>query len=59
MLGAIAVLGCAVPLRSIFVATSSDDIDLVAVGLLDWITVPYILAGAVAWLRRPESRLGP
>src|SRR6266511_911403 len=32
---------------------------LVAIGLLDWITVPYILAGAVAWLRRPESRLGP
>lgn len=59
MLGAIAVLGCAVPLRSILVATTGDDVDLVAVGLLDWITVPYILAGAVAWLRRPESRLGP
>jgi len=59
VLGAIAVLGCAVPLRSILVATTGDDVDLVAVGLLDWITVPYILAGAVAWLRRPESRLGP
>jgi signal transduction histidine kinase len=23
-----------------------------------WITVPYILAGLVAWRRRPESRLG-
>jgi signal transduction histidine kinase len=59
VLGAIAVLGCAVPLRSIFVATTGDDVDLVAVGLLDWITVPYILAGVAAWLRRPESRLGP
>jgi signal transduction histidine kinase len=59
VLGAIAVLGCAVPLRSILVATTGEDVDLVAVGLLDWITVPYILAGAVAWLRRPESRLGP
>ena len=59
MLGTLAILACAVPLRSIFVATSGDDVDLVAVGLLDWITVPYILAGAVAWLRRPASRLGP
>ena len=59
VLGAIAVLGCAVPLRSILVATTGEDVDLVAVGLLDWITVPYILAGAVAWFRRPESRLGP
>ena len=59
VLGTLAILACAVPLRSIFVATSGDDVDLVAVGLLDWITVPYILAGAVAWLRRPASRLGP
>jgi len=59
VLGAIALLGCAVPLRSVLVATTGDDVDLIAVGLLDWVTVPYILAGAVAWLRRPESRLGP
>ena len=59
VLGAIALLACAVPIRSFFVATTGDDVDIVAVGLLDWITVPYILAGAVAWLRRPESRLGP
>ena len=59
VLGAIAVLGCAVPVRSIVVATTGEDVDLVAVGLLDWITVPFILAGALAWLRRPESRLGP
>jgi signal transduction histidine kinase len=55
----LALLACAVPIRSIFVATTGEDVDLVSVGLLDWITVPYILAGAVAWLRRPESRLGP
>jgi signal transduction histidine kinase len=55
----IALIGCAVPIRSIAVATTGEDVDLVAVGLLDWITVPYILAGLVAWLRRPESRLGP
>jgi signal transduction histidine kinase len=27
--------------------------------LLDWIVLPYILAGVVAWWRRPESRFGP
>src|SRR5690242_8093495 len=59
VLGTLAILACVVPLRSVLVATTGDDVDIVAVGLLDWITVPYILAGAVAWLRRPESRLGP
>jgi signal transduction histidine kinase len=27
--------------------------------LMDWITLPYILAGVVAWYRRPDSRFGP
>jgi signal transduction histidine kinase len=27
--------------------------------LLDWIVLPYILAGLVAWWRRPQSRFGP
>ena len=27
--------------------------------LLDWAALPYILAGVIAWWRRPESRLGP
>jgi signal transduction histidine kinase len=27
--------------------------------LLDWITLPYILGGLVAWSRRPDSRFGP
>jgi len=27
--------------------------------LASWITLPYIMAGLVAWRRRPESRLGP
>ena len=58
LLGAIAIVGCAVPVRSIALALTSDHVDLVQVALLDWITVPYILAGLVAWVRRPESRLG-
>jgi hypothetical protein len=59
LLGAIVVVGCAVPVRSIALALTSDGVDLVQVALLDWITVPFILAGLVAWVRRPESRLGP
>jgi signal transduction histidine kinase len=58
LLGIVAAVGCIAPLRSIAVALTNDEIDLVSVALLDWITVPYILAGLVAWLRRPESRLG-
>jgi signal transduction histidine kinase len=27
--------------------------------LIDWITLPYILAGVIAWARRPDSRFGP
>lgn len=32
---------------------------LVTALLLDWITLPYILSGLVAWWARPDSRLGP
>jgi signal transduction histidine kinase len=28
-------------------------------GLLNWITLPYILAGVIAWSRRPDSLFGP
>ena len=27
--------------------------------LLVWVVLPYVLAGLVAWWRRPESRFGP
>ena len=27
--------------------------------LLAWIIGPYIVSGAIAWWRRPDSRLGP
>jgi len=41
------------------VASTTNDVDLVQVALLDWITIPFVLAGLVAWWRRPDSRLGP
>jgi signal transduction histidine kinase len=58
-LGAIAVVGCALPIRTAVIASTTDDVDLVQVALLDWITIPFVLAGLVAWWRRPDSRLGP
>ena len=58
-LGAIAVVGCALPIRTAVVASTTNDVDLVQVALLDWITIPFVLAGLVAWWRRPDSRLGP
>ncbi|MFG1815916.1 sensor histidine kinase [Kribbella sp. NPDC049174] len=27
--------------------------------LFNWITIPYLISGTLAWWRRPESRLGP
>ena len=27
--------------------------------LMEWVAVPYVAAGVIAWWRRPESRLGP
>jgi signal transduction histidine kinase len=27
--------------------------------LFNWITIPYLISGSLAWWRRPESRLGP
>jgi signal transduction histidine kinase len=59
ILATIAIVGCAVPVRSIALSLASDNVDLVQVALLDWVTLPFILAGLVAWYRRPDSRLGP
>ena len=52
-------MGCALPIRTAVIASTTNDVDLVQVALLDWITIPFVLAGLVAWWRRPDSRLGP
>jgi signal transduction histidine kinase len=36
----------------------TSDAPDVQVALLQWISVPYVMAGLVAWWRRPDSRLG-
>jgi signal transduction histidine kinase len=61
VLWAIALAGCAAAVCSVWLAFASDHVPepgLQAV-LIDWITLPYILAGLIAWWRRPGSRFGP
>jgi signal transduction histidine kinase len=54
-----AVLAAAVGAGSIGFALASGDPDPIQVFLLEWLSVPYIAAGVIAWWCRPESRLGP
>jgi signal transduction histidine kinase len=57
VLGAIAIVGAVLCAFSIHVATN-EGVEDIQVALLQWISVPYIAAGLIAWWRRPESRLG-
>ena len=61
MLWALALAGCAAAGLTFGVAFASDHVSdaLVDAALLDWIVLPYVLAGVVAWWRRPDSRFGP
>jgi len=61
VLWALALAGCAAAALTFAVAFASDHVSdaLVDAALLDWIVLPYVLAGVVAWWRRPESRFGP
>jgi signal transduction histidine kinase len=52
-----AVGGAAVAAYS-FALRSGGDTDPVKVALLEWISVPYLVAGLIAWWRRPGSRIG-
>jgi signal transduction histidine kinase len=61
VLWAIGLAGCAAAACTFAIALTSDDLaqPVVHAILLDWITLPYILSGAIAWWRRPDSRFGP
>ena len=52
-----AVGGAAVVAYS-FVIRLGSEVDNVQVALLEWISVPYVVAGLIAWWRRPGSRIG-
>src|SRR6266498_2136409 len=61
VLWAIALAGCAAAAVSVELALTSDHVKEpgLQAGLMNWITLPYIISGAIAWYRRPDSRLGP
>jgi signal transduction histidine kinase len=55
------VVACAAALGSFRLALASDELSErgLQAALLNWITLPYILAGVIASWRRPDSRFGP
>jgi signal transduction histidine kinase len=57
VLVAIALAGCVLAGMSIALAIREGVPDI-QIALLEWISIPYIAAGLIAWWRRPESRLG-
>ena len=54
----LAVLGLGAAATALAFELSSESPDGVQVFFLEWLSVPYIVAGSIAWWRRPESRLG-
>jgi signal transduction histidine kinase len=60
-LWAIGLAGCAAATSTIALALASEGPPdpLVRAITVDAVMLPYILAGLVAWWRRPESRFGP
>jgi signal transduction histidine kinase len=58
---AIALAGCAAAGFSVMSALTSDHVHEpeVQAALIVWVILAYVLAGVIAWWRRPESRLGP
>jgi hypothetical protein len=61
VLWGLALAGCATAAASVALAFASDHLPQpgLRAALLDWVLLPYIFAGLIAWWRRPESRLGP
>ena len=55
---AIAAAGLATAGAALALALASDDVSGIQIALLEWISVPYIAAGLIAWRSRPDSRLG-
>jgi signal transduction histidine kinase len=58
VLRTIAIAGLLAAACSLALALTNDGVSGVQVALLEWISIPYIAAGLVAWWRRPDSRLG-
>jgi signal transduction histidine kinase len=57
-LWAIGLAGLALTACTVAFGLTNSDVSRVQVVLLHWMSVPYVVAGLVAWWRRPDSRLG-
>lgn len=55
---AVALAGTVTAVGSLALGLTNEGVSGVQVALLEWISLPYIAAGLVAWWRRPSSRLG-
>jgi hypothetical protein len=57
----IALAGCAATAVATALALTSDHVDEpgVQATLVGWIGLGYVVSGAIAWWRRPDSRFGP
>ena len=58
VLRALALAGLVTAGCSLALGLANEDVSGVQLALLEWISVPYIAAGLVAWWQRPDSRLG-
>jgi signal transduction histidine kinase len=61
LLLALALAGCAGAAMAVVLAYDSEHLPEpgIRAALLDWIVLPYVFAGLIAWWRRPQSRFGP
>jgi signal transduction histidine kinase len=61
VLWGIALAGVAAGGVTMWLALNSDHVAEpgLQAALMDWITLPYVFAGLIAWYRRPDSRFGP
>ncbi len=57
---AVVLAGLLAAVGAVLFAVSTGDLDRAGLraGMIDWIIVAYVLAGLIAWRRRPESRFG-
>jgi signal transduction histidine kinase len=60
VLCALALAGGAAAAAAVALALTSDHLaePELRAALVDWVILPYVLAGLIAWRRRPESRFG-
>jgi signal transduction histidine kinase len=57
----IALAGCAATAIATALAITSDHVEEpgIQAALVGWIVLGYVVSGAIAWWRRPDSRFGP